>query len=609
MHLPCDDTRGSIAPPATDTDSNCADMTATGIENHPPVEFETEPSRYKHWKVSYDGESARVTMDVDPEGGLRPGYELKLNSYDLGVDIELADIVRRMRFEHPEVRVVTIASGNDRAFCAGANINMLGLSSHAWKVNFCKFTNETRCELENADPISGQVYLAACNGTTAGGGYELALACKEIYLQDDGNSAVSLPEVPLLGVLPGTGGLTRLVDKRKVRRDLADIFSTTAEGIRGKRAKQWRLVDDIFPRSKFDEKIATRTAALLPEIQARVTERDGDGERVGIKLNPLSPELGDNFRQYRHVRFEWDDATRIAKLTVQGPSADDVALVQKGPAAIHEAGDQTWALRAYRELDDAILQLRVNHLDIGLVLVRVEGDAERTIAYDQALTAALSADGPRWIVRETIAYMARVLRRYDLTSRSFFAIGDAGTAFSGNLFELALGADRFYMLDDPDQPVTVGLSPLNEGAMPMTHGLTRLAVRFIGEPEKFAALEGKHQTFEPEDADEAGLVTVLLDDIDWDDDTRVAIEERASLSPMPSPEWRPTSASPAPRMQTPRSSPGSPLGKTGSSSGPTRPGPKARSLSTESPSVRNSTGNVFDLRGLTHRLWVSPFSL
>jgi benzoyl-CoA-dihydrodiol lyase len=490
------------------------------------VEFETEPARYRHWKVAYDGTIAQLVMDVDPDGGLRPGYELKLNSYDLGVDIELADIVQRMRFEHPEVRVVVLSSGNDRAFCAGANITMLGTSSHAWKVNFCKFTNETRCGIEDAEHVSAQAYIAACNGTTAGGGYELALACKEIYLQDDGNSAVSLPEVPLLGVLPGTGGLTRLVDKRKIRRDLADIFSTTAEGVRGKKAVKWNLVDGIFPRSKFDTAIAARAAGLATELEANL-----GGERVGINLGPLEPEIGENYRQYRHVRFEWGTGERLASLTINGPDADELALAQKGAAALHAAGDQSWALRAYRELDDALLQLRMNHLDVGLVLLRVRGDVARTQAYDVALAAAAQGDGPSWIAREIVAHMARTLRRLDLTSRSFFAMGDANTAFAGNLLELALAADRFYVLDDADHPVSIGLSSMNEGVLPMSHGQSRLAVRFIGDPEKLEALRGLQGSLDPEAADDAGLVTVLLDEIDWEDDTRIAIEERASLSP------------------------------------------------------------------------------
>jgi benzoyl-CoA-dihydrodiol lyase len=497
------------------------------------VDFEKDPSSYKHWKVEYDGPIAKVIMDVDPEGGLVPGYELKLNSYDLGVDIELADIVRRMRFEHPDVRVVLISSGNDRAFCAGANISMLGQSTHAWKVNFCKFTNETRCELEDATEHSAQIYVAACNGTTAGGGYELALACKEIYLQDDGSSAVSLPEVPLLGVLPGTGGLTRLVDKRKIRRDRADVFSTTAEGVRGKKAVKWNLVDGTFPRSKFDEKLGARAQELVAEAGEQI-----NGEtRVGVKLDRLRVESDEdgNTRRYSSVELSCDSDSRIATLTVRGPSESDLELVRKGPAAIHEAGDAVWALRAYRELDDALLHLRINHLDIGLVIVKVECDVARTIAYDQALLdagdPAKHPGAPTWFAREIVWFMARTLRRLDLTSRSFFAVGEAGTGWGGNLFELALASDRFYLLDDPDNPVEVGLSPLNWGPLAMSHGHHRLAVRFIGEPDKLEALRGNYEPISPEDADEAGLVTVLLDDIDWDDDTRVAIEERASLSP------------------------------------------------------------------------------
>jgi benzoyl-CoA-dihydrodiol lyase len=487
-----------------------------------PVDFEVEPQHYRHWKVVYDGPIARVTMAVDPDGGLRPGYELKLNSYDLGVDIELADLVRRMRFEHPEVRVVVLRSGIDRVFCAGANINMLGQSTHAWKVNFCKFTNETRCELEEATAGSHQAYVAACNGTTAGGGYELALACDEIYLQDDGNSAVSLPEVPLLGVLPGTGGLTRLVDKRKVRRDRADVFSTTAEGIRGKKAKQWRLVDDIFPRSKFDVQVDQRAQVLA----ARHAQALAPGERKGVRLPPLCPEVESEVgRRYRHVTLAVDPTARTASLTIAGPTVADVAVLRNGPQAAHAAGAELWALRAYRELDDALLHLRVNHPTLGLVLVRATGDAQTVLDHDAALVAARD----HWFVREVLLLMGRVLRRMDNTSRSFFALGDRGTAFAGNLLELALAADRFYLLEGPEP--RVGLSDLNEGALPMAHGLTRLQTHLYGEPALLEGLVGRRELMGPEQADEAGLVTVLLDDIDWDDDVRIAIEERASLSP------------------------------------------------------------------------------
>ncbi|HWB78998.1 MAG TPA: 2,3-epoxybenzoyl-CoA dihydrolase [Nannocystaceae bacterium] len=488
-----------------------------------PVDFEVQPSAYRHWKVSYDGAIARVAMDVDPAAPLRDGYELKLNSYDLGVDIELADIVKRMRFEHPEVRVVVLTSGNDRVFCAGANIQMLGMSTHAWKVNFCKFTNETRCEIEDATDASHQIWVAACNGTTAGGGYELALACKEIYLQDDGNSAVSLPEVPLLGVLPGTGGLTRLVDKRKIRRDRADVFSTTAEGIRGKKAVQWNLVDAIYPRSKFDASVNDRANKLVAESSAKLPP----GERKGFVLDALQPELGKSARIYRHVKLEWDDATRTAKLTVKGPSKDDVAVVEQGGDAMRAHGPSLWTLRAWRELDDALLQLRVNHMNIGLVTVRTEGDIATVLAHDAALVKARD----HWYAREVLLHMARVLRRFDNTSRSFFAFGDRGTAFAGCLLELALASDRFYMLEDEDAPVHVALSALDEGALPMHTGLTRLQTRLLGTPAQLEELVGSRELLDAEAADDAGLVTVRLDAIDWDDDTRIAVEERASLSP------------------------------------------------------------------------------
>jgi benzoyl-CoA-dihydrodiol lyase len=486
------------------------------------VDFEVDPAAYRHWKVSYDGAIARVAMDVAPDGGLRSDYELKLNSYDLGVDVELADIVRRMRFEHPEVRVVVMTSANEKVFCAGANIHMLGTSTHGWKVNFCKFTNETRCEIEEATEASAQVYIAACNGTTAGGGYELALACKEIYLQDDGNSAVSLPEVPLLGVLPGTGGLTRLVDKRRIRRDRADVFSTMAEGMRGKRAVEWNLVDDVFPRSKFDAKIAARCEAIVSETTDLAT-----GTRTGVKLGKLAVEETDSGRTYSSVAVTWDETARTATLTIEGPTAEDVAIAERGAEAMHAAGDQLWALRAYREFDDALLQLRCNYPNVGMIVVRAKGDAKRVIAHD----AALVKTREHWFVREVLLHMGRVLRRMDNTSRSFFALGDAGTAFAGNLLELALASDRFYLLDDPDNVVHVGMGDLNEGALPMNTGLTRIQAHLYGEPKKAQALTGRRDLLGPEDADEAGLSTMLVDDIDWDDDIRIAIEERVSLSP------------------------------------------------------------------------------
>lgn len=493
-------------------------------DNDLVVEFDTDPSHYRHWRVSYEGAIGHVEMCVDPEGGIKPGYELKLNSYDLGVDIELADVVRRMRFEHPEVRAVMVTSGTDNVFCAGANIHMLASSTHGWKVNFCKFTNETRCELEDADAFSHQVYLCGANGTCAGGGYELALACREIYLQDDGSSAVSLPEVPLLGVLPGTGGLTRLVDKRKIRRDRADVFSTTAEGLRGKKAVKWRLVDGIFPRSRFMKGLRGRAEEVAAEVAGSL---GGDEQRVGISLGPVTPEIEDNVRRYRYVELRWNAASRTAELTITGPSAEDVDILKKGAAAVHGAGDQLWALRAFRELDDALLHLRFNLRDIGLCLVRAKGDAEALLAHDEALWALRGS----WLGNEIIRHMARVLRRFDLSSRSYFALGEADTAFVGCLLELALASDRFYLLDDPDHPVQTGLTIFNEGVLPMTHGISRLRAHLHGEPELLESLAGRRGLLGAEESDDAGLVTVLLDDIDWEDDIRVAIEERASLSP------------------------------------------------------------------------------
>jgi benzoyl-CoA-dihydrodiol lyase len=494
-----------------------------------PVDFEVDPRHYRHWRVEFAGPVARLFMQVDPDGGLRPGYELKLNSYDLGVDIELADVVRRLRFEHPEVRAVVLTSGSDRVFCAGANIHMLGASSHGWKVNFCKFTNETRCEIEDATAHSHQVYLAACNGTTAGGGYELALACEQIVLQDDGNSAVSLPEVPLLGVLPGTGGLTRLVDKRKVRRDRADVFSTTAEGVRGKRAVEWGLVDAVVPRSRFDAEIAARAQSLADTAAAAASALQG--ERVGVALEPLAPEAtldgARTTRRYRHVTLEVDGDRRSAQLHVTGPTAADVALAERGGEALRQAGAAgVWALRAYRELDDALLHLRVNHPRVGVVLVRTAGDTATTLAHDAALLAAKD----HWFVHEVLLHMGRVLRRMDNTSRSFFALAGEGCCFVGNLLEFALACDRVYALDG-GEAVAFGMTALNHGALPMVHGLARTAVRLFGEPAKLDALAGKIGAMSAAEADEAGLVTALLDELDWDDDTRVAIEERLSLSP------------------------------------------------------------------------------
>jgi len=481
------------------------------------INFETTPEQYKHWKLAIDGAVATLTMDVQEDETLAEGYKLKLNSYDLGVDIELADAVGRLRFEHPEVRAVVITSLKPRIFCAGANIYMLGTSSHAFKVNFCKFTNETRCAIEDASANSGQRYVAALNGTASGGGYELAIACDEIYLVDDGNSTVSLPEVPLLGVLPGTGGLTRLVDKRKIRRDRADVFSTLAEGLKGKRAKEWGLIDGYFPTSKFQEAVAAQVRHLV----------EGDGEKSaarGIKLNPLQVEATPDTREYKYVSVKLNREQRYADLTVRAPQQGDT------PATIEEIeqlGDAYWPLQAYRELDDALLHLRMNELEIGLVCLHTEGDIDAVLAVDRML----AANKEHWLVREIILHMARVLRRLDLTAKSFFAVIEPGSCFAGNLLELALCADRTYMLNDPDVAVEVATSEFNAGALPMSNGLARLQSRFLSAPEQIAAVLDHTGRFDAEAAEEAGLITFAPDDLDWEDKLRVDIEERTSLSP------------------------------------------------------------------------------
>jgi benzoyl-CoA-dihydrodiol lyase len=488
---------------------------ATEAQPTPTVDFETDPTRYKHWKLEVDGSVARLTMAVREHEPLRPGYELKLNSYDLGVDIELQDAVQRLRFEHPAVRCVVITGGLDRVFCAGANIHMLGSSSHGFKVNFCKFTNETRLALEDASRHSGQRYLAALNGTCAGGGYELALACDEIVLIDDGNSAVSLPETPLLAVLPGTGGLTRLVDKRRVRRDLADVFCTVAEGIKGKRAKDWGLVDRIVSRTRFDEMVRERARELAAASPARMTE--------GVKLTPLRKVVDERRIGYEHVELEIDRPARRATLTVRGPRDG----AEQDAAAVRRLGAAWWPLCAFRELDDALCHLRINEDGIGLVLLRTAGDPAAVLAVDRLLHGA--ATDP--FVTEVRLLIARTLRRLDQTARSFFALIEPGSCFAGTLFELALAADRSYMLDDPERDNTVALSPQNGGAYPMTHGLSRLAVRFLGAPDRVGELLAAPGPHGPEQALAAGLVTVTADDIDYEDEVRLAVEERASLSP------------------------------------------------------------------------------
>jgi len=481
------------------------------------INFETTPESYKHWKLTLDGAVATLSMDVQEDETLGDGYKLKLNSYDLGVDIELADAVRRLRFEHPEVRVVVVTSLKPRIFCAGANIYMLGTSSHAFKVNFCKFTNETRCSIEDASRNSGQRYVAALNGTASGGGYELAIACDEIYLVDDGNSAVSLPEVPLLGVLPGTGGLTRLVDKRKIRRDRADVFSTLAEGLKGKRAKEWGLIDGYFPTSKFQEAMAAHVESLVRDDGAN------GAAPQGIKLNPLQVEATSEGREYKYVSVKLNREKRYADLTVRAPQGAQPATVEE----IERLGDAYWPLQAYRELDDALLHLRMNELEIGLVCTRTEGNVEDVLAVDRTLLA----NRDHWLVREIILHMARVLRRLDLTAKSFFALVEPGSCFAGNLLELALSADRTYMLNDPEVRVEVAASEFNAGALPMSNGLTRLGSRFLAEPERADAVLAHEGVFDAEAAEEAGLVTFAPDDLDWEDKIRVDIEERTSLSP------------------------------------------------------------------------------
>jgi benzoyl-CoA-dihydrodiol lyase len=480
------------------------------------INFQTSPAQYKHWKLSIDGPIATLSMDVQEDQTLADGYKLKLNSYDLGVDIELADAIQRLRFEHPDVRAVVVTSLKPRIFCAGANIYMLGTSSHAFKVNFCKFTNETRCAIEDDSRHSGRRYIAALNGTASGGGYELAIACDEIYLVDDGNSAVSLPEVPLLGVLPGTGGLTRLVDKRKVRRDRADVFSTLAEGLKGKRATDWGLIDGTFPTSKFQEAIDARVAQA-------VSLRGTESSQTGIKLRPLEFKSSDNTRDYNYISLVLHREKRYADLTMRGPESELPSTL----AEIQKLGDSYWPLRAYRELDDALLHLRVNEPEIGLVCLRTEGDVDKVIAADKTLTS----NRDHWLIREIILHMARVLRRLDLTAKSFFAIIKPGSCFAGNLLELALSSDRTYMLSDPDQRVEIATGELNAGGLPMSNGLTRLQSRFLAEPAKVDAVLAHKGPFDTEAAEAAGLVTFAPDGLDWEDEIRLAIEERTSLSP------------------------------------------------------------------------------
>ena len=497
---------------------------APGSQPVPTVSFDTSPEAYQHWSLSVDGEIATLRLDVAEDGGIVPGYELKMNSYDLGVDIELHDAVQRLRFEHPEVKAVVVTSGKDRMFCAGANIKMLAASSHSWKVNFCKFTNETRNGIEDATANSGLTFIAAVNGTAAGGGYELALACDQIVLVDDNSSAVSLPEVPLLGVLPGTGGLTRLVDKRGVRRDLADVFSTTSEGIRGERAVQWRLVDEVAKARDLAGVVARRAAEAVA-----ASSRPGAGAQ-GVPLTPLQREVDGDTITYRHVRVVLDRDAGTATLTVLGPTAV--------PASVEELlaqGDRSWPLAMTRELDDAILHLRTNELGLGTWLLRTEGDPATALAMDDLLLAHRD----HWLVNELIGFYRRTLKRLDTTSRSLFALIEPGSAFVGALAEIAFAADRQFMLegqfeddDQPAPPAVLRLDAFNTGLLPMGNDLSRLQVRFLGSAAELeAATAAAGRDLLAADALELGLVTTTPDDIDWEDEVRLAIEERASFSP------------------------------------------------------------------------------
>ena len=488
------------------------------------VDFRVSPDRYKHWRLSTDGPVATLTMDVDEQGGLVPGYELKLNSYDLGVDIELYDAVQRLRFEHPEVRTVVITSGKPKIFCAGANIRMLAASPHGWKVNFCKFTNETRNGIEDATAHSGQTYLAAVNGSASGGGYELALACEHIMLVDDRSSAVSLPELPLLGVLPGTGGLTRISDKRHVRRDLADYFSTKSEGVGGKKAVQWRLIDEAVPRPRWDETVAERAAELASRSRR-------PQNATGVELTPLAKTADDDAIRYDHVEARLDrDAGRV-DISVKGPHNDPPASMAE--AARHGAG--FWPLAVTRELDDLILDLRTNETELGTWVLRTEGDPALVLAHDELLLRGKDD----WFANEVLHYLKRTLRRLDVTSRSLIAAIEPGSCFAGALLELALAADRSFQLagvfedKDPDaEPATITLGEANLGPLTMSNGLTRLQTRFWGDEAGYeAAAKRKGEALEAEDAAELGLVTFAPDDIDWDDEIRIATEERSSFSP------------------------------------------------------------------------------
>ncbi|MED5330862.1 MAG: 2,3-epoxybenzoyl-CoA dihydrolase [Planctomycetota bacterium] len=478
-------------------------------------DFDLRPDDFVHWNLSVDGDVARLVMDVQEDKGNRDDYVLKLNSYDIGVDMELASAIQWLRFTHPEVRCLVFSGALDRVFCSGANIMMLRSSTHPFKVNFCKFTNETRLSLEDASQNSGLVSLAALNGTASGGGYELALACDRILLVDDRSSAVSFPELPLLGVLPGTGGLTRLVDKRKVRRDLADVFSTVAEGVKGKKAKAWGLVDEVAPLSQFEE-ATNKEARALADSQPAC-------DAPGIELSRIAPTFREDGFGYDHVQVQIEEGGRTASLTITlpetaGPATPEEALV---------AGSSWWPLAAFRELDDALCHLRLEYLEVGTLSVRVRGDAAIALAVD----AVLEEGESQWFVREVRHLIKRVLKRLDLTARTLYAIADEGSAFAGTMLEVALACDRIYLLDDPEIPVSLGVSAMNGGGYPMSNGLSRLETRFLGTPEKVGDVLERKGTFDAETANALGLATVAIDDIDWEDELRLAIEERASFSP------------------------------------------------------------------------------
>lgn len=488
------------------------------------IDFQTDPTKYHHWRIEFDGPVAYLYMDVDENSGLFDGYQLKLNSYDLGVDIELADVVQRLRFEHPEVGTVVLRSGKDNVFCAGANIRMLAGAEHAHKVNFCKFTNETRNTFEAAGEESGQHYLCAVKGACAGGGYELALACDYIMLTDDGSSSVALPEVPLLAVLPGTGGLTRVTDKRKVRRDLADVFCSVEEGVRGKRAQDWNLVDEIVPNSKFDDIVKERALEFAAKAKS-------GSQAKGIELTPISRKFEDDGSvTYSLVEIQVERDKGLATVMISGPDADAPASVDE----LHSQGAQTYALRLARELDDALLHLRLNEQELGVIVFKSQGDPEKVVAHEALLMANRESD---WLSREILLYWKRVLKRVDLTSRSLVTLIESGSCFAGFLAEILFACDRTYMMEGEfegdNRPVAaIALSDTNFGPFPMSNGLTRLQTRFLGTPEKVdeAAAE-KGKALKAEDATRLGLVTFAFDDIDWADEVRIFLEERASFSP------------------------------------------------------------------------------